>query len=73
MLLEYASCGVIIGISDVDNHLVVAYRGTMNSEQLVEQLLTAFAGMTKKETLHIMRGLEYYLKAKRSNVFYLIS
>ena len=46
MLLEYASCGVIIGISDVDNHLVVAYRGTMNSEQLVEQLLTAFAGMT---------------------------
>ena len=46
VILEYRDCGAVIAISDVDNHLVVAFRGTFETKQLVEQVLGVLTGMT---------------------------
>ena len=46
VILEYSDCGAVIAISDVDNHLVVAFRGTFETKQLVEQVLGVLTGMT---------------------------
>jgi len=42
---EYRDCGAVIGLSDVDKHLVVAVRGTYENAQAVEQVLTSLTGM----------------------------
>ena len=46
VILEYRDCGAVIAVSDVDNHLVVAFRGTFETTQLVEQVLGVLTGMT---------------------------
>ena len=45
IVLVYRDCAAVIAVSDVDNHLVVAFRGTVNGRQLLDQVLAAPAGM----------------------------
>ena len=44
--LEYRDCGAVVGISEIDKHLVIAVRGTYENAQAIEQVLT---GLTGKE------------------------
>lgn len=45
VVLEYRDCAAVIAVSDVDNHLVVAFRGTFEAGQLLEQVLGVLTGM----------------------------
>ena len=45
VVLEYRDCAAVIAVSDVDNHLVVAFRGTFETGQLLEQVLGVLTGM----------------------------
>ena len=45
VVLEYRDCAAVIAVSDVHNHLVVAFRGTFETGQLLEQVLGVLTGM----------------------------
>lgn len=43
--MDYKHCAAVVAISDEDDHLVVAFRGTISTDQLVEQILGVLLGM----------------------------
>ena len=47
IILEYRDCGAVIAISDVDDHTIVAFRGTFETTQLAEQVLGVLLKLTE--------------------------